>query len=426
MNKLFVLSTGIASIQWMFFIFANTIVVPVSIGAAFDLSPAETAMTLRSSLIFTGIACTLQGLFGHRYPLMEGHSGLMWGLLLNLSASAAALGMDYTVIGGGIATGVIAAGIVMIIMSALQIVPWLNRIFTPMVMNVYLFLLAIQLIIIFFTGMLKINEDGAIDPAVSSYSVCVVIAVAVMKVKGKGWLSNFSILIGIIAGWAIYVLLFSRVAVSSSAASPFHLFPLGMPNLQWGIVIAAFITGLINMSNTIVAVQAASQIYKEVEEEKRYNRSFFLTGIYTVASAPLGLVPYAPFTSSLGFLESTRIFERLPFIIGGCLFSLLGIIPVAGAFLAGIPVTVGNAVLFAAYLQLFGTALKPIQHVTFNSNTIFRIAVPILAGISIMTVDPAIFSSLPLTIQPLLTNGMVTGVLLSIILEKVVKWERYE
>jgi xanthine/uracil permease len=426
MNKLFVLSTGIASIQWMFFIFANTIVVPVSIGAAFDLSPAETAMTLRSSLIFTGIACTLQGLLGHRYPLMEGHSGLMWGLLLNLSASAVALGMDYTVIGGGIATGVIAAGIVMVIMGALQIVPWLNRIFTPMVMNVYLFLLAIQLIIIFFTGMLKINDDGAIDPAVSSYSVCVVIAVAVMKIKGKGWLSNFSILIGIIAGWSIYVLLFSRVAVSSSVASPFHLFPLGMPNLQWGIVIAAFITGLINMSNTIVAVQAASQIYKEEEEEKKYNRSFFLTGIYTVASAPLGLVPYAPFTSSLGFLESTRIFERLPFIIGGCLFSLLGIIPAAGAFLAGIPVTVGNAVLFAAYLQLFGTALKSIQHVTFNSNTIFRIAVPILAGISIMTVDPAIFSSLPLTIQPLLTNGMVTGVLLSIILEKVVKWERYE
>ncbi|OLN21356.1 uracil/xanthine transporter [Domibacillus antri] len=426
MNKLFVITTGTASVQWMFFIFANTVVVPVSIGAAFGLPPAETAMILRSSLIFTGIACVLQGWIGHRYPLMEGHSGLMWGLLLTLSASAGALGMDYHVIGGGIATGVIAAGGVMAVMGALKMAPWLNHIFTPMVTNVYLFLLAVQLIIIFFTGMLKVNEDGAIDPAGSFFSVCVVIAVAIMKIKGKGWISNFSILIGITAGWALYVLLFPGEAAGSAEASPFFLFPLGTPNLQWGIVIASFVTGLINMSNTIASVQAASQLYKEKAEEKKYNHSFFLTGVYTIASAPLGLVPYAPYTSSLGFLESTRIYERPPFIIGGLLLSLLGIVPAAGTFLAGIPVTVGSAVLFVAYMQLFGTALKSLQVVSFNSNTIFRIAVPVLVGISIMAIDPKLFSSLPLMIQPLLTNGMATGVILSIILEKMVKWHNYE
>ncbi|OMP68144.1 uracil/xanthine transporter [Domibacillus epiphyticus] len=426
MNKLFVLTTGFASVQWMFFIFANTVVVPVSIGAAFGLAPDETAMVLRSSLIFTGIASALQGLFGHRYPLMEGHSGLMWGLLLTLSTSAAALGMDYSVIGGGIATGVIAAGVVMVVMGLLKRVTWLNHVFTPMVTNVYLFLLAVQLIIIFFTGMLKVNDDGAIDPAVSFYSVCIVIAVAIMKIKGKEWISNFSILIGITVGWAIYVLLFPGETAAASQASSFYLFPLGMPNLQWGIVIASFVTGLINMSNTVVSVQAASKLYKEKAEEKKYNRSFFLTGVFTIASAPLGLVPYAPYTSSLGFLESTRIFERLPFIIGGFLISLLGIIPAAGTFLSGIPVTVGNAVLFVAYLQLFGSALKSVQAVSFNSNTIFRIAVPILVGISIMAIDPVVFRSLPLTLQPLLTNGMVTGVILSIILEKFVRWDKYE
>ena len=31
---------------------------------------------MRSSLIFTGVACVIQGWKGHKYPIMEGHSGL--------------------------------------------------------------------------------------------------------------------------------------------------------------------------------------------------------------------------------------------------------------------------------------------------------------------------------------------------------------
>lgn len=73
------LKTIFASLQWLFFIFANTVVVSVSIGTAFGLDSAEIAAMLRCSLIFTGVACVLQGMFGHRYPLMEGHSGVMWG-----------------------------------------------------------------------------------------------------------------------------------------------------------------------------------------------------------------------------------------------------------------------------------------------------------------------------------------------------------
>ncbi|MGM7637505.1 uracil/xanthine transporter [Bacillus sp. Hm123] len=416
--------TGVASLQWFFFIFANTIVVPVSIGTAFDLSSAEIAMTLKSSLIITGIACVLQGVWGHRYPLMEGHSGLMWGLFLNISASAAALNMDLQTIGGAMATGIIAAGLLMLVMGGLGLVPWLKKIFTPMVMSVYLFLLAIQLVIIFFSGMLKLTPSGGLDIPVSLFSVAIAILVGVLKVKGKEVLSNFSILIGIVTGWILYRLLFPVEAMPSSENAVFSLFPLGQPNLEWGIIITTFIACLLNMSNTVTAIQAASSFYKEEPTNKQFNRSLSLTGIYTVMTAPLGLVPYAPFASSLGFLESTRIFDRRPFIIGGLLFSVLGLIPAAGDFFATLPITVGNAVLFIAYLQLFGTALKSLQGTEFNSNTIFRIAVPVLVGISLMTLDPTIFSTLPIFLQPLISNGLMVGVLLSIGLELFVRWEK--
>ncbi|KAB7704142.1 uracil/xanthine transporter [Bacillus aerolatus] len=416
---------GVAAVQWVFFIFANTIVVPVSIGMAFDLSAAEVAMTLRSSLIFTGIACVLQGLWGHRYPLMEGHSGLMWGLLLNLSASASALGMDFQTIGGGIASGILASGALMLIVGLFGLAKWVTKIFTPMVMSVYLFLLSVQLIFIFFTGMLKLTPAGTVNVPVSLLSVGIVLLVTVLKIKGKGAVSNFSILIGIVTGWGIYSLLFPADTALTASSHSFSFFPLGAPNLQWGIILTTFIAGVLNMSNTIASIQAAARLFKEEPAADRFNRSLSLTGLYTAAAAFLGLVPYAPFTSTIGFLESTRILDRIPFLIGGALFSVLGLIPAAGSFFATMPVTVGNAVLFVAYLQLFGTALQSIQGTLFNSDTIFRIALPVLAGISLMTVDPAIFSQLPIYIQPLLSNGLIMGVLLSIVLELSVKWEQY-
>src|SRR5690606_24979558 len=108
----------------------------------------------------------------------------------------------------------------------------------------------------------------------------------------------------------------------------------------------------------------------------------------------------------------------------GGLIILLGIIPSLGLLLATIPVTVGNAVLFVAYLQLLGTTVKNVSQFTFDSITIHRLAVPVLVGVSLMTVDVEVFSSLPSMMQPLLSNGFIIGVILSIVLESTVKWKQ--
>ncbi|WP_191566149.1 uracil/xanthine transporter [Metabacillus idriensis] len=424
MIKLTRLTTPLASTQWLFFIFANTIVVPISIGAAFELTPDQIAVTLRSSLLFTGAACFLQGWIGHRYPIMEGHSGIIWGLILNLGMSASSLGMSFEQIGGGIATGILLAGIVTMMLAVFNLTSFVQKIFTPMVSSVYLFLLAFQLILTFFKGMLKIEPDGTLNVAVSLFSVALVFFVSFLKIKGNAFLGNFSILLGIVVGWILYLLLFpaegSAQAVTGEGSI---IFPLGKPNLEWGIILIAFLGGMMNLSNTIASIQAAAKLYKEEPDPSAFRRSFFLTGSYSAGAALLGLVSYAPFTSTIGFLESTQIFKRKPFLIGGALITILGIFPPLVSILVTLPITVGNAVLFVAYLQLFGTALKSIQGTAFDSKTIFRIAAPLLLGVSIMNTDPAIFESLSVYISPLLSNGLMMGILLSILLEAFVRWE---
>ena len=176
------------------------------------------------------------------------------------------------------------------------------------------------------------------------------------------------------------------------------------------------------MSNTIASIHAAADLLKEKAEQKQFKKSFFITGIFGLIAAVFGLVPYTPFTSSIGFLQSTRIFQREPFFIGGGLLMLMGLIPAFGDFLSTMPVTIGNAVLFVAYLQLFGTAYNSLNGTVFTSYTIFRLAGPVLFGVSLMNMPPALFASLPVLFQPFLTNGLIMGVLISIVLERSLNW----
>ncbi|WP_214626467.1 uracil/xanthine transporter [Paenibacillus agaridevorans] len=415
----------LASVQWLFFIFANTVVVPLSVGSAFDLPTHDIAGILRSSLIFTGIACMLQGFIGHRYPLLEGHSGVMWGLTLTLSASASSMGMSLTSIGGGIATGMLLAGFVVATLGALNLLGFIQKIFTPMVMNVFLFLLTFQLILIFFKGMLKTSADGVLDMPVSLFSIGIAIFVILLKIKGKPAIGNFSILIGMVVGWILYVLVFpSGQAVNVESSLSFPIFPFGKPNLNVSIIAVSFLASFVNLSNTIASVRAVSNLLQQKATESQLRRSYVLTGLFSIPASVLGLVSYATFASSIGFLESTRNFDRKPFLIGGGLMSLLGVIPFLGGILATLPITVGNAVLFAAYLQLLGTSLKGIKGYDFNSVTIHRLALPLLVGVCIMNVDATLFSGMPALLQPLLTNGFIMGVLLSILLEKLINWDK--
>lgn len=428
MSKALSLSTTFASLQWFIFIFANIVVVPISVGTAFMADPPLIAELIRNSLVMTGIACILQGTIGHRFPLLEGHSGLMWGFVLNLSFSAHSLGMSLTEIGGGIATGMLISGVLVMVLAVFRSLTFLEKIFTPMVQTVFLFLLTFQLILIFFEGMFKIADDGTIVLPESLFSLAVVVFVCILTIFGKQKIGNYSILIGMAVGWLFYVLLFpaEQSADLTRASFNIHLFPLGAPNLNVPIIAVTCLASLINLSNTITAVKTAAGMFKQEASSHLLNRSYLLNGLFSVAGGVFGLVSYSPFASTIGFLQSTRIYDRKPFLIGGALLALIGLLPLLTGLLATLPVTVGNAVLLVAYLQLLGTSLNSLNGYTFNSVTIYRLAIPVLIGLGILSFDPKLFSGLPVLWQPLVSNGFIVGMILSIFMELLVDWEKLE
>ncbi|WP_432354232.1 uracil/xanthine transporter [Sporosarcina sp. A2] len=408
---------SLAGIQWLFFMVVNTVVVPLSISLAFGLTDAETAGLIRTSFITIGAASLLQSLIGHRYPLLEGHGGIWWGLVLSLCASAPAMGLSYSELGGSLAVGMLLAGVVTIVLGAIGFTELLQKIFNPVVLVIYLFLLSVQLILYFFKGMMGIGEGGAINLPIAFLSVIIVVAVLVMSLIGRGGIANFSILIGMIGGWGAYVLFFGSETMPSAGGTIFKLLPLGEPKLHIGIVVTAFIAGLINMANSLVAISTVESLFNERTTLARYQKSYYVTGAGTIIAGLFGLIPFGPYSSSIGFLQSTRIFQRGPFILGSVLFIVLGLVPALGGFFSTMPATVGDSVLFVAYLQLFSTAIRNVRRLPLDSISMHRLTIPMLVGLSILNVPPATFGAFPIMLQPLVSNGLLVGVLLSVMME---------
>ena len=313
------------------------------------------------------------------------------------------------------------------VLGALGMGKVLKRLFTPVVMSTVLFLLAAQLVGIFTKGMLGLSTGDQIDLPTTALSIFLIILVVFINVKGHAVIRNFSILIGIVTGWVIYAAFFpaepSEVVTSTKIL---NLFPWGKPTFSLGLIIFAILTGFVNTTNTVASIKGFEPMVNTTTSDNQYRRSFVLTGINSVVSGAFGMVPYAPYISSIGFLQSTLIFQTLPMIMGAAMFIVLGLVPALIHLFSTLPVSVGNAVLFVAYLQLFSGALSNLKGMTFTPKTIYRIAAPVLLGISIMNIPVEMFGSIPLLVRPLLSSGLLMGIILAIILENTINWSKLD
>src|SRR5699024_7168463 len=134
---------------------------------------------------------------------------------------------------------------------------------------------------------------------------------------------------------------------------------------------------------------------------------------------------YATYASSIGFLKQTNIYDRLTFIVCSFLFFLMGIIPPIGEFFSLLPLSVGSAVVFVALSQLFHSSMDFFKQITVSPLNVYRSVLTFFVGIIIMTFPASYFESFPSVIRPFISNGLLVGIILALIIENVINWDRF-
>lgn len=433
MQKITVTKNNIISgFQWFFFIFCNTVVIPPTLQSAFHLSAQTTFTITQYSFLLTALACLLQAFLGHKRSVMEGPTGLWWATILTVTLSESVQGTPLNTIGWSLAVGIFLSGILTILIGLSGIGSWLVRLFKPGVLVVFMFLLGAQLVSIFLKGMLGLPFGAGAENVTVNYPVfflalAVLVFVIGMIIYLPASISKYALLFGTIIGWVAYSLLFNQT-IAQTPAVEWTLFPLGKSaDISVSIIVTAILAGILNTSNTFGAMRGTDQFYTDsLPTKSLYRRSFVMSGIVTIFSAPLGVVPFSPFVSSIGLITQTKDSSRISFCIGSIIFLCVGAIAVLTQFFRSLPLAIGSAVMLATYLPLLFSSFSFLTDMKLNSRNIYRLALPIFVGIFLMSAPEAVVNSLPMMLSSLLGNGLLMGIIFALLLENTIQWDKIE
>ena len=69
------LNHGIGALQWLVFLLANAVALPIVIGQVFHLSDPEITGLMQRTFFIVGASSFLQGWIGHKLPIVDGPAG---------------------------------------------------------------------------------------------------------------------------------------------------------------------------------------------------------------------------------------------------------------------------------------------------------------------------------------------------------------
>ena len=352
----------------------------------------------------------------------------MWWALFILLAAMAPTG-DKGIILQQLEMGLIAAGVMLVIVSFLPIMERIRDLFTPLVTGVYLVLLVLQLCGAFFKGMLGVTMTGHVDFRVAGVSLSVIVLVLLVSGRGKGLFRSMGPLIGIATGWALFALLgMTEPRIPGDETAGWfvlpELFAWGAPIWDFGVVLTSLLTGAILISNVVASILVISRTLDREADASTYRLGLRGNGVNTILSGGLSVVGLVPLSVSAGFIMTTGIRARLPFIIGAVLIAISGLLPFVGQFFAMLPAEVAYAATFIPFAQMLSFGVRDLMGVEPSNRNLLIIGMTMMVGVGVMFLPPDALSSLAPWARNLFANGLLVGLILCLLLEHVIFKEK--
>ncbi|WP_174498000.1 purine/pyrimidine permease [Salirhabdus euzebyi] len=416
--------TTLQTVQWFVFLLASSVALPIVIGSIYEMSFTDVSGLMQRTLFIVGIACFLQGWFGHRLPIADGPAGIWISTFTVYAVTATQHGETLGDTLRILETAMLLTGLFLIIMGVLKLSQKVIPIFTPLVTGAFLFMLTIQLSGTFLSGMLGLSGDNTVaqlDAAMISFFVF--FFVLGFSIFWKGPLKNYGVLIGIAAGWVLDAII--RGNEQLNVTLPFfelpEIFAWGLPKWDIGTIPIAFLTAVILLSNIVASLGAANYAIKRDStfRSEQMNRGSLTLGINQGISGLFSGVAVVTLASSSGFIELTGQKKKRPFMYASLLLVIIALFPPIVAFISMMPSPVANAALMATFVQLLGIGLNNIASQKLDQRRLTILGITFLIGIGIMFMPPETFEGFPSLIQNLVSNGLLMGTILVILLENL-------
>ncbi|WP_408009713.1 purine/pyrimidine permease [Pseudalkalibacillus sp. A8] len=415
---------SLASLQWFIFILAGSVVAPLTIGAAFGMSVLEISSFVQRTFFVIGIISLLQAWFGYKKPIVEGPAVLWWGVFLLFAGLGSAMSSDRFEILRSIEMGMLFSGILFILLSVFRVIHHVKRIFTPIVTGTYFILLVAQISGPFMKGILGVGYfSEEVHGTVAMLGILTALVTILFATSRWFYLKSYSVLFGIAVGWLLFIMFGLEKKIPFQAESWFsfpEVFVWGTPVFDLGIMITSAVVTLLLLINFVASIDVVGEVLGD-SSDSRYNQSGVVMGISQLLSGVFSAIGMVPLSYTAGFILSTRMNDRFPFVLGSLILLGLSFFPGITMFFASIPVPVGYASMLLVFSNMVVIGLQAYMKTNRDQQSLFIISLSLMIGIGVMFLTPASLAGVHPALASIMNNGLIVGVLICIFLEQGIK-----
>lgn len=402
--------------QHVMVMYAGAIAVPLIIGGALKLPKDQIALLINADLFACGIVTLIQTLgfwkFGIRLPVMMGVTFAAVGPMVAMAGnpSLGLLGIYGAVIGAGVFATLAA-----------PVVGRLLPLFPPVVTGTVIAIIGISLMRVGITwaGGGAGNPNFG-DPLYLGVALFVLAVILLVTKYAKGFWANISVLLGIVAGFALTMVLglvsFDGVG-QAKWVDVIRPFQFGMPVFEfWSILTMSLVMIVVMIESTGMFLAVGEMVGRPVTPEQ-LTRGLRTDGLGTLIGGVFNTFPYTSFSQNVGLVGITGVRSRWVCVAGGAILVAFGLFPKLAHVVASVP----TYVLGGAGLVMFGmvaaTGIKILAKVDYTTNrgNIYVVAISISLGMVPLVADK-IFQKMPPFLSPLLHSGILLGTIAAVLL----------
>ena len=403
--------TVLLGLQHVLVMYSACIIVPLILGAALQLPKETLSLIINADLFAAGLA-TLVQCFGNRYFGIK--LPIMMGVTFTSIAPMIAIGVNPELGLPGIYGAIIVSGIFGILFA--PIMGRLMRFFPPVVTGSVLLVIGISLMkvgIEWSAGGSPTLADGSTNP---DFGKPIYLLVSLLQLSlillinrfAKGFLSNVSVLIAMLAGF-IAAWLLGDISLKGLNDEPWVALikplSLGMPTFDFLAICSMSLVMLVTMVESTGMFLALGKLVDKEVDQKQLVRGLRSDGLGTLLGGLFNAFPYTSFSQNIGLVTISGVKSRY--------------VAAAGAF-----ILIALYALGAAAMVMFGTValmgVRILSQVDFTDSRSNLLVVSASLGIGLIPmVAPAYFQYLPQWSHIFTDSGIILSVCTAILLNAI-------
>lgn len=403
-------------LQHVLAMYAGAVIVPLIVGNAIGLTPAQLTYLIAIDIMMCGVATILQvwknKFSGIGLPVVLGCTFTAVGPIINIANT-------YSI--QSVYGAILVSGLIVVLIASFF--SKLIRFFPPVVTGTVVTVIGITLIPVAINDLA--GGQGAEDfgsPINLFLGFSTLLIILLILKFAKGFFGSIAILTGIIAGTIIGAF-FGRVDFTPVAdANWLHLpqvFYFGTPEFHIVPILTMTLVAMVSLVESTGVYFALGDITEKKIKGEDLKRGYRAEGIAIILGGLVNAFPYTTFSQNVGLIQISGVRRNKIIFIAGSMLIILGLVPKIGAATLAIPGPVLGGAMLAMFGMVIGAGIKMLSHVDLNKqDNMVVVAISAAMGLGV-TVVPDLFSVLPESLSVITSSGIVMGSLTAILLNAI-------